>query len=150
MTIEKRQLKDRRLKPTRPISRYTFIGRRDKARRFNELDNYYVDKYESHLLILISFIMIFCFLDAFISLKIFQLGGSEGNPLMSIFIKKNLILSFVVKFLFSAIFIIFLIIHKNFKLFGVIKTYLFIYLIFSIYFLLVLYEFYSLFLISAI
>lgn len=150
MTIEKRQLKDRRLKPTRPISRYTFIGRRDKARRFNELDNYYVDKYESHLLILISFIMIFCFLDAFISLKIFQLGGSEGNPLMSIFIKKNLVLSFVVKFLFSAIFIIFLIIHKNFKLFGVIKTYLFIYLIFSIYFLLVLYEFYSLFLISAI
>lgn len=150
MTIENRQLKDRRLKPTRPISRYTFIGRRDKARRFNELDNYYVDKYESQLLILISLIMIFCFLDAFISLKIFQLGGSEGNPLMSIFIKKNLILSFVVKFLFSAIFIIFLIIHKNFKIFGVIKTYLFIYLIFSIYFLLVLYEFYSLFLISAI
>lgn len=150
MTIEKRQLKDRRLKPTRPISRYTFIGRRDKARRFNELDNYYVDKYESQLLILISLIMIFCFLDAFISLKIFQLGGAEGNPLMSIFIKKNLVLSFVVKFLFSAIFIIFLIIHKNFKIFGVIKTYLFIYLIFSIYFLLVLYEFYSLFLISAI
>jgi len=150
MTIENRQLKDRRLKPTRPISRYTFIGRRDKARRFNELDNYYVDKYESQLLILISLIMIFCFLDAFISLKIFQLGGAEGNPLMSIFIKKNLVLSFVVKFLFSAIFIIFLIIHKNFKIFGVIKTYLFIYLIFSIYFLLVLYEFYSLFLISAI
>ena len=150
MTIENRQLKDRRLKPTRPISRYTFIGRRKKARRFSELDNYYVDKYESHLLILISFIMIFCFLDAYISLKLFQFGGSEGNPLMSIFMKKNLFLSLVMKFLLSAIFIIFLLIHKNFKIFSVIRTYLFIYFIFSIYFLLVLYEFYSLFLISTI
>lgn len=150
MPIERRQLKDRRQKPTRPISRYTFIGHRKKTRRFEELDNYYVDKYELHLLILISLIMIFCFLDTYFSLKINQFGGSEGNLLMSIFMKENLVLSLVVKFLITAGSSIFILIHKDFKIFGAIKTYLFIYLVCSIYFILTLYEFYTLVLIDAI
>ena len=57
--IERRQLKDRRKGATRPISRYTFVGRRKKSQRLNESDNYYVDRYELHLLILTGLILVF-------------------------------------------------------------------------------------------
>lgn len=141
LMIERRHLKDRRMRPTKPISRYTFVGRRKRAQRWNELDNYYVDRYELHLLIIAGLIIVFCILDACFSLEIYRFGGSESNPLMSIFIKKNLVLSLIVKFLITATGSVFLLVHKNFKIFNTIKTHLFIYLIFSVYFVLVLYEF---------
>lgn len=101
--IERRQLKDRRKKPTKPISRYTFVGRRKRAQRFTELENYYVDRYELHLLIIIGLIIVFCVLDACFSLKICNFGGSESNLLMSIFMEKNLVLALIVKFFITII-----------------------------------------------
>jgi hypothetical protein len=150
MVTERRQLKDRRLTPTKPLGRYTFIGRRRKARRLNEANNYYVDKYELRYLILISLIIVFCILDFYFSFKIYQHGGFELNLMMSIFMKMNQALSLSSKFLITVVGSVFILIHKNFKLFGVIKTNFFIYLIFSIYFVLILYEFYSLVLIARI
>lgn len=139
--IERRHLKDRRMRLTKPISRYTFEGRRKRAQRFNELDNYYVDRYELHLLIITGLIIVFCILDAYFSLEIRHFGGSESNLLMSIFMEKNLVLSLIVKFFITAIGSVFLLVHKNFKLFSTIKTHIFIYIIFFVYFVLILYEF---------
>ena len=144
MSEERRFLKDRRSKPTRPISRYTFIGRRKKGRRVGELDNYYVDRYESHLAALIGLIIVFCVLDVFFSLEIERLGGVEWNYLMSIFMGKNLTLSIILKIIITIVCAFFLLIHKNFKLFRFIKAPFFIYLTFTIYLLLILYESYSL------
>ena len=139
--IERRQLKDRRKGATRPISRYTFVGRRKKSQRLNESDNYYVDRYELHLLILTGLILVFCILDVYFTLQILRFGGTESNLLMSIFMEKNLVLSVIVKFLLTIIGSVFLLVHKNFKIFSAIKTHVFIYLIFSVYFVLILYEF---------
>jgi hypothetical protein len=138
--IERRHLKDRRKRPTKPISRYTFVGRRKRAQRSNELDNYYVDRYELHLLILAGLIMGFCILDAYFSLEICRFGGSESNLLMSIFMEENLVLSLILKFLVTTICLVFLLVHKNFRVYTV-KTHIFIYLIFFIYLVLVIYEF---------
>lgn len=148
--IERRQLKDRRLNPTKPICRYTLIGRRRKARRLSEANNYYVDKYEWRYLILIGLIIVFCILDSFFSFKIYQHGGHELNLVMSIFMKMNRAISLSSKFLITIVGSIFLLIHKNFKLFGFIKANVFIYLIFSVYFVLITYEFYSLVLIERV
>ena len=139
--IDSRHLKDRRKRPTKPISRYTFVGRRKRVQRFNELDNYYVDRYELHLLIITGLIIVFCILDAYFSQKILHFGGSENNLLMSIFMEKNLVLSLIVKFFITAIGSVFLLVHNNFKIFNTIKTHIFIYLIFFVYFVLTLYEF---------
>lgn len=138
--MEKRQIKDRRQNPTPPLGRFTLTGRRKKARRSDELENYYVDRYEKNLLIITISIAIFCILDAFFTLNILQSGGSESNLFMLFLMKKNLILTLFIRFLFTTCCILFLLIHKNFKLFGVIKTHLLIYLVFSIYFVLILYE----------
>jgi hypothetical protein len=147
--IERRQLKDRRTRPTKPISRYSLIGQRKRAQRFNELDNYYADRYEWHLLTITGLIIFFCVLDTCFSLEICNFGGRESNLLMSIFMEKNLVLALIVKFFITSFGSVFLLVHKNFKVF-IIKTQIFIYLIFFIYFVLVLYEFGALVLIKGI
>lgn len=144
MSGEKRHHKDRRSKPTRPISRYTFVGRRKGTRRVAELDNYYVDRYESHLVILIGLIIVFSVLDVFFSLRIEQLGGTEWNYIMSLFMQKNLALSIILKIIITIVCAFFLLIHKNFKLLGFVRAPFFIYIIFTIYLILILYESYSL------
>jgi hypothetical protein len=140
MPVERRHLNDRRQRPTKAISRYTFVGRRRKSRRAGELDNYYVDRYEQHLLALTGFIILFCVLDGFLTLKISQLGASEWNRLMAFFMEKNLTLSLAAKFLITSVCAFFLFIHKNFRIFGLIRTQTAIYIIFSVYSVLVLYE----------
>jgi hypothetical protein len=138
--MEKRQLKDRRQKPTSPLSRYSFRGRREKARRSDECTNYYVDRYEKNLLFVVSSIVIFSILDAFLTFKILQSGGSENNLFMLYFLKKDPVLTLGIRLLFTVCCVLFLLIHKNFKVFGLIKTHTLIYLVFSFYFVLVLYE----------
>ncbi len=144
MPVEKRHLKDRRLKPTRPLSRYTFVGRRQGTRRESEIDNYYVDRYESHLVILIGLIIVFCVLDVILSLRIERIGGEEWNSIMSFLMQKNQTLSVIFKIIITTVCAFFLLIHKNFKLFGFVKAPFFIYVIFTIYLILILYESFSL------
>ena len=85
MGIERRYRLDQRRAPTRPLSRHSLRGRRKKARRQEEDTNYYVDRYEPRYLILISLILALCVLDAYLTLKIIDLGGRELNRFMLVF-----------------------------------------------------------------
>jgi hypothetical protein len=143
MLAEKRRVEDRRSRPTRFLSRYTLKGRRRKARRQNEAVNYYVDRYELRYLILIGLIMILCFLDYFFSFKLLRLGGIEINLLMSNLLKNKGILLLFVKLGLTFFGLVFILFHKNFKVFGVLKTRAVIYYVFSLYLALILYEFYA-------
>jgi len=115
-------------------------GRRKKARRQGEDRNYYVDRYEPRYFILISLILALCVLDAYFTLKIFDFGGKELNRLMLIFVYKKPISALVFKYLVTAVSIIFILIHKNFIVFGKIKVFYLIYVFFSVYLILVAYE----------
>jgi hypothetical protein len=145
---ENRQLKDRRARPTRFISRYTLTGRRRKARRQAEANNYYVDKFESRYLIMIGLVMIFCILDYGLSFKIFQKGGSELNVLISSLMINKRALLLLAKLGLTVVCLGFILFHKNFKVFGLIRAHVLIYYVFSVYLVLIIYEFYSLALIS--
>ncbi|MFQ5722520.1 MAG: DUF5658 family protein [Candidatus Aminicenantales bacterium] len=147
MPTEKRHLKDRRARPTPPLSRYTLRGHRRQARRWQERDNYYVDRYEPQYLIFIALIMVFCLLDIYFNSKIFQAGGYELNLFMAGFMKKNFLLAQIFKVLITLFCSVFLLIHKNFRILGKIKTHVFIYGIFGLYLVLVVYESYALLLI---
>jgi len=144
MSTEKRQLSDRRKRPTPLLSRYSIKGRRKKARRSTEGNDFYVDQYELRYLILTLSILILCFLDAYFTVNILQLGGVELNPLMSIIIYENPVLCFAVKYLITACSVIFILIHKNFKIFGKVKSHSIIYSVFTVYSLLILFEIYLL------
>jgi hypothetical protein len=89
---------------------------------------------------LIASILILCFLDAYLTLLLLQVGGIELNPFMLFFIKKDVVLSMVVKYVMTASALIFILIHKNFKVFGWLQVSKLIYVILMLYTGLVLFE----------
>jgi len=145
MHSEKRAHSDRREIATKPFGRYTLRGRRKKLRRAEECQNYYVDRYNLRYLVLIASILILCFLDAYLTLLLLQIGGIELNPFMLYFIKKDVVLTMVVKYVMTASALIFILIHKNFKVFGWIEVKKLIYVIMTLYTGLVLFEAFSCF-----
>jgi hypothetical protein len=140
---DRRQLPDRRLASTKSFSIYTLWGRRKRARRFEEAENYYVDRYELRYLLLIISILILCFLDAFLTVILLQLGAKELNPFMLIFIEKDVVLSMVVKYVITAISLIFILVHKNFRIFRNLQVRSLIYFVLTLYIALVIFEFVS-------
>jgi len=140
MQTERRKETDRRKTSTRPFSKYMFKGKRRHARREEEDQNYYVDRYDAKYLALVLSILVLCVFDAYFTLKIIHYGGKELNPLMIKLLDKFPEMSLFVKYVITAISLVILLVHKNFILFGKVKAYFFLYIIFSLYFLLVLYE----------
>ena len=140
---DRRQLADRRLASTKTFSSYTLRGRRKRARRGEEAENYYVDRYELRYLFLITSILILCFLDAFLTVILLQLGAEELNPFMLIFIEKDVVLSMVVKYVITAVSLICILIHKNFRIFRNLRVHSLIYFVLILYIVLVLFEFIS-------
>lgn len=140
MDIEKRKTSDRRRIPTRPLTLYALRGRRKGARRSGEDKNLYIDRYEPRFFILISLIMVLCVLDAYFTLKIIDFGGKELNLFMFIFIYKQPIPALLFKYLVTTVSIIFVLVHKNFVVFGKFKVSSLVYIVFSVYLILVLYE----------
>lgn len=145
MQTDRRKEPDRRRLPTRPFSKFIFKGMRRHARREEEDYNYYVDRYDAKYLSLVLSILVLCVFDAYFTLKIIHYGGKELNPLMIKFLDKFPEMSLLVKYLVTAISLVILLVHKNFILFGKVKAYFFLYVIFSLYLLLVLYEVFLLF-----
>ena len=140
MGIEKRRRPDQRSVPTRPLSRHSLRGHRKKARRQEEDRNYYVDRYEPRYLVLISLILILCILDAYFTLKIIDLGGKELNRFMLVFINTKPVAALVFKYLVTAVSIVFILIHKNFLVFGKVRIASLIYVFFWVYLTLIAYE----------
>lgn len=125
------------------MSIYTLRGRRKKARRAGEGENYYVDRYELRYLFLIITILVFCFLDAFLTVILLQLGAQELNPFMLLFIEKDVVFSMVVKYVMTAVSLIFILIHKNFRIFRNVRVHSLLYCVLTLYVALVLFEFIS-------
>jgi len=145
MQADRRKQSDRRKLPTRPFSKYIFKGKRRSARREEEDQNYYVDRYDAKYLALTLSILVLCVFDAYFTLKIIFHGGRELNPLMIKFLDRFPETSLILKYLITVICLVILLVHKNFILFDKVKAYFFLYVIFLLYFLLVLYEVFFLF-----
>ncbi len=140
MSTERRTVSDKRRTPTRPFSLYSFRGRRKKARRAGEDRDYYVDWYEPRYFVLISLILALCVLDAYLTLKILEEGGSELNLLMLILMERKPGLAMVIKYGATAVCVGFILVHKNFVVFRKVRVSSLIYLVFLIYFALIIYE----------
>lgn len=106
-------------------------------------DNLYTNSYEPRYLVLILSILLLCILDVHYTLNLLQLGGVELNPIMIVLLEKNVALSLVFKYLITASGLIFLLVHKNFRIFGNIRVSGLIYFVFILYIVLVLAEAYA-------
>lgn len=139
MDSEDKTLPERRKSPTKPIGRYTLKGRRMKSWRADDV-NYYVDRYGSKLFALISAVLLMGVLDAYLTIRILHLGGSELNALMRWMLDHRPGLAITLKYLALAASIVILVIHKNFVVFGRLKIRTVLSVVFVLYGILVSYE----------
>lgn len=137
LSDDRRNLSDRRARPTPPLSRYIFKGRRRRSRRAGDAGRAYVDRYEFRYLLIISVILVLCMADAYLTLTLMRFGGRELNPFMLAFMNKNIGLALAAKYLFTVFCMIFFLVHKNFKFLGRIRITTLIYAVFFIYLALV-------------
>jgi hypothetical protein len=105
---------DRRKRPTPFLSRYTFVGRRQSARRDDEKHNYYVDRIGARAWAAIAVVLALSIIDSLFTVHLLSKGYREANPIMNtaLFIGKP---AFIVsKYTLTIIGIITLALHKNF------------------------------------
>ncbi len=112
---ERRNLPDRRKRPTPMLSRYTLVGRRKGFRRTEEGRNAYVDRYEAGLMAAFVAIVGLSLLDALFTLLYLQRGGTELNPFMRSAIDLGVVPFVLIKCGLTFLGIAFLCLHKNFR-----------------------------------
>lgn len=99
-----------------------------------------MDRYEPRYFVLIGLILILCVLDAYFTLKINNLGGLQLKQIIPVFINVKPFAALVFKYLFIAVGVVFILIHKNFLVFGKVRVSSLIYIFFYVYLTMVAYE----------
>lgn len=137
LLLERRSGEDRRGQPTRIWD--SLFGRklRKHGRREGESENTYVDVYRRRDVGLILGILLLNILDAFFTLRWLDMGGGEANPIMDQLLEHGGDFAFLVqKCLVVGLWLVVLIVHKNFRIarVGLLS-------LFAIYGLLLLYHF---------
>jgi len=117
--IDRRSDADRRNRSTSPLSRHSHSGGRRNARRMDDhtRGGYYIDWYEPKLLLTILGILILCLADSYMTLKIIASGGEELNVVMELLISESIFVFILGKYLMTSGSLIFLVAHRNFKVF---------------------------------
>jgi hypothetical protein len=138
--IECRQHPDRRRHLWRAIAYGACCGQRRGDRRQDALKMQYVDIYGLPLFISSLGIFILCCLDAYFTLELLRIGAKEINPFMDMLLREDIRSFLNIKFTFTAISLLFLVLHKNFLLCGWLKIESIIHMCFGAYFSLILYE----------
>lgn len=129
-----------------------FVHRRRVVRR-REGDGetaHYVDVHEPYLFYVAVGALLLCVADAFFTMTLINFYGSyELNPVMDYFIRSDIKIFFFVKFGLTSAGIMFLVMHKNFRLFNRISGYQILHTSLLVYGLLVAYELFMMLVIPA-
>lgn len=112
-----RRSKDRRQRPTTPLSLGSFNGRRKKSRRAEDGENYYVDRYGKRSIFFVFLVLALCLLDGFFTLYFIEHGAREVNPFMQLALNYGKIFFLIIKYVLNGFAIVVLLMHKNFYLF---------------------------------
>ena len=113
---ERRSGGDRRSRPTSAFSAFLRRGKRRQGRRQGETERTYVDTFSRGDVTLLLGIFILNILDALFTLLWLQRGGEEANPLMAFLLSMGEGVFLLQKCIVVGIWLIVLLIHKNFRL----------------------------------
>jgi hypothetical protein len=114
--LERRSGVERRHQPTPALSSFFGRGRRRTGRREGETDRTYVDTFTPREVALLLLIFILNIFDAFFTLLWLQRGGAEANPFMAFLLEIGEGAFLLQKCIVVGIWLIVLMIHKNFRL----------------------------------
>jgi len=104
-----------------------------EGRRIVDAKNSYVDRYEPHLFVAVLFILSCSILDAMLTLQLISKGAIELNLFMAVLIEKDLQQFVSIKMALTCLSIVFLVVHKNFRLYNDFLVRHFIYTITAFY-----------------
>lgn len=116
---EKRNLPDRRRQPTSLWGAFPPAGKRMRNRRAEEhRQPYFVDRYTAMMLTLVLMLVLASLVDAILTIRLIEAGGSEINPLMSRLLDFGTFPFLLGKYVLTVVGLPLLIIFKNHYLFG--------------------------------
>lgn len=116
-SINKRSGKDRRTRSGFTFKSFLSGGRREKIRRQTDtIRIFYVDRYSPGLFFVIVSILFLCVIDALLTLRLWNHGVYEINPVMAYFLKFGPYTFFISKYLMAIIPAIFLLMFRNIAL----------------------------------
>jgi hypothetical protein len=108
---------DRRRAPTPRFSRYALWGgRRREARRREEREGSFVDRYGRRVVLLVMWVALMNIGDSFFTLVHLQAGGVELNPVAKLLLTTGRWNFVFVKSILIALALLVLAVHKNFHL----------------------------------
>ncbi len=113
---ERRSGQDRRNRPTSPLQGFLRRGRRRSGRRKGETERTYVDSFTPGDVALLLAIFVLNIFDALFTLLWLQRGGGEANPFMAFLLDMGQEAFLLQKCIVVGIWLIVLLIHKNFRL----------------------------------
>jgi hypothetical protein len=117
--FDARILKDRRARPTPPLSRFTFSGRRRSFRRETDKQRGgYVDHYSLGLFFSLVVILALNVLDVLFTMTVLNAGGCEVNPVVGSALELWGDRFWIWKFALSSVCVILLCLHGRFRLVG--------------------------------
>ena len=115
----RREQTDRRKVPTSPWAAFRFGGQRMRNRRTAEHRlQYFVDRFPAISLGFVLLLLALSLVDAAITLYVLDAGGTEINPLMDYLLSKGVAQFLLWKYVLTAIGLPFLLVFKNFYMFG--------------------------------
>lgn len=107
---------DRRARPTPILSRYTFLGgRRRGPAHVSQREGTFVDLYSTRLVVLLLIFYTFTVFDSVATLFYLRKGGEELNPIAKWMIEQGNIEFVLIKGGLTAICVLFVMLHKNFR-----------------------------------
>ncbi|MDH5325665.1 MAG: DUF5658 family protein [Gammaproteobacteria bacterium] len=134
--------RDRRRTTAKTAVYSIFKNRRVGPRRVSEEQvDVYVDRHEPWFVYMAITALFLSICDAFFTLALLQHGSEELNPFMLYFIQQGETVFLLVKFSMTALCLLFLVMHKNFRFLNRFNGYHLMYLAFFMYGALVSYEF---------
>jgi Domain of unknown function (DUF5658) len=110
---------DRRQRPTKPLDALWCRGRRKAPRRSEErAGTYYVDRFSATTLAMIVSLLVLTIADGILTVELLDSHGQEVNPFMAYLLGRSRHAFFVGKYVLTAAGLPFLLVFKNYRLFG--------------------------------
>jgi hypothetical protein len=119
LELGRRGLPDRRRVPTGPWDTFRLAGRRACVRRRSERQGvYFLDRFDALTLALIVSLLGLTIVDGVLTVELLDVNSEEMNPLMGHLLARGHTAFFLGKYILTALGLPFLLVYKNYPMFG--------------------------------
>jgi hypothetical protein len=118
-TGEPRRGEDRRHRPTSPLDAFRYGGRRCRPRRNDQrLGAFFVDRFDTVTLGMVVALLGLTLVDGLLTIELLEINSEEGNPFMHFLLAQGPMAFLLGKYVMTAAGIPFLVVYKNYRMFG--------------------------------